>query len=55
MGENVDSSNNRINYTILKDMNILIKHGELKDDSIVEEEDLEESKDITIKNLMKIF
>lgn len=54
IGETIDSSNQNINYTSLKDMKVFIKHGKLMDDSVVEEEDLEEIKYITISKIKEI-
>lgn len=36
-------------------MKVLIKHGELREDLMVEEEALEKSYDITITKVMEIF
>lgn len=54
MGESIDSSNHKINYTTLRYMKVLIKHGELRDDSVVEEKDLEETEKIYINKVFEI-
>lgn len=45
---------NPINYTILRQIKVHIKHGELRDDSVVEEEDLKETKNMSINKVFEI-
>lgn len=54
MDKVVDSSNNRIKYAALREMKVHIKHGELRVDPVVEEEDLEKLKNIWIIKVFEI-
>lgn len=54
MRETIDSANNGIGYTSLRNREVLIKYGELKNDSTVEEGDLEELEEMTLNKVMKI-
>lgn len=54
MWEALESSNNKIDYSSVRNMKFCIKHEELKDDSIDVEEDLEESKGTSIKKIIVI-
>lgn len=57
MGEIVDSTNNKIDYSFLRRMNIFLYHGELRNKSMDEDKDIAQptAKDKTINNLMEIY
>lgn len=56
MGEIVDSTNNKIDYSSLRRMNICLYHGELRNKSMDEDKDISQptAKDKTINNLMEM-
>lgn len=55
MGEAMESLINNIYYSSLRNMKIHIEHGELSNDWTDEEDDLEESDNSAINNIMEIY
>lgn len=54
MDETIDSTNQWINYTSLREKKVHIKYGELRDEPMVKEEDLEETENASKNKFYEI-
>lgn len=54
MDETIDSTNQQINYTSLREKKVHIKYGELMDEPMVKEEDLEETENASKNKVYEI-